>query len=121
MAGGPFIQGPPACRSPPPTSQAQESGRHTEKRQAGRFRHLQGAEQASGLAIDAVEEIQRVGVAATARTAPKHQWPQPPRRVAGAYINRDGPQEVPGHRIERVDFALDEAEIADQQIAAESA
>src|SRR5690242_9973411 len=77
------------------------------------------AEQPRRLAVDAVGEVERVGVAAASCTAAEHQPPEPAGRVAGADVDRDRAAERARDRIERVDAAVPEAEVADEQIAAE--
>src|SRR5215831_14742979 len=107
------------------TSCAASPGRRDEagaKEEEGRGRrNHQGPEQSACLAIDPIVEIQGVGVAAVAGATPEHQTPQPARGVAGANIDRDRALERAGHRIERIDLAGDEAEVANQQVTAELA
>ena len=72
------------------------------------------------LAVDAIGEIEGVGVAVHAAD-PEFKRPQATRSIAAAGIDRDRALERSGYRVEGVDLAGDEAEIADQQVAAELA
>src|SRR5262245_10916774 len=91
-----------------------------EKREWSGLRHEgQAGEQAVDLAVDSVREVEGIREA-TIDSVADDQGPKTARRLAtGGDWN--GSKEGAGHRIERVDLARDEAEIADQQIAAEFA
>src|SRR6516162_4647330 len=72
------------------------------------------------LAVDAVGEGEGVRAAVVA-AAPESQGRETARRVSRPGGDRDGAFELVGLEIERVDFAVQEAEIAHQKVAAELA
>jgi hypothetical protein len=57
------------------------------------------------------EKSSRIAVVAG---IPESERPQAARGVPGANINGDGTLERAGKRIEGIDFAFDEAEVADE-------
>src|SRR5262249_51771573 len=71
-------------------------------------------------AVDAVGEVEG-GRAAVVGTAPESQGPETARRVSRTGGDRDRAFELVGLEIESVDFAVQEAEIAHQKVAAELA
>src|SRR5262252_10507686 len=81
--------------------------------EGGRRRNAQCPEQSAGLAVEPVVEVQGVGIAAAAGATSKHESPQPARAIAGAHIDRDRALESAGHRVERIDLAGEEAEVAE--------
>src|SRR5262252_4874173 len=89
--------------------------------EGGRRRNAQCPEQSAGLAVEPVVEVQGVGIAAAAGATSEHESPQPTRAIAGAHIDRDRALEYSAHRVERIDLAGEEAEVAHQQITAELA
>src|SRR5262252_7273103 len=89
--------------------------------EGGRRRNAQCPEQSAGLAVEPVVEVQGVGIAAAAGATSEHESPQPARGVAGANVDRDRALEGAGDRVERIDRAGEEAEVAHQQITAELA
>src|SRR5882757_10275486 len=72
------------------------------------------------LAVDAVGEVEGAR-AAVAAAAPESQGPEAARRVSRTDGDRDRAFELVGLEIEGVDFALLEAEVAHQKVAAELA
>src|SRR5262245_65273673 len=72
------------------------------------------------LAVDAVGEVEGARAAVVA-AAPESQGPETARRVSRTGGDRDRAFELVGLEIESVDFALQEAEIAHQKVAAELA
>src|SRR3954447_3406777 len=78
------------------------------------------AEQTMRLAVDAVGEVEGVRAAVVA-AAPESQCPETARRVSRTGGDRDRAFETVGLGIESVDFAVQEAEIAHQKVAAELA
>src|SRR5205085_8695235 len=110
-------------RGTPPAqgTKAQQAGAEESQRARLRHRrHRKGREQPVRLAVDAIGEIEGVGVAVHAAD-PEFKRPQATRSIAAAGIDRDRALERSGYRVEGVDLAGDEAEIADQQVAAELA
>src|SRR6266850_718076 len=77
-------------------------------------------EQPVRLAVDAIGEIEGVGVTVHAAD-PELNRPKATRSIAAAGVDRDRALERPGYRVEGVDLAFDKAEIADQQVAAKLA
>ena len=77
-----------------------------------------GAKQPVRFAVDSIGEEQRVGAPIVA-PGPEAEGPKAAWRVAEANINRDRAQECPVERVEGVNLAGDEAEIADQQVVRE--
>jgi hypothetical protein len=75
------------------------------------------------LTVDTIGEEEGVGASVAApgpeAESPKAAWRVGDARVADANVNRDRAQERPGCGIEGVNLAGDEAEIANQQVAAE--
>src|SRR6476659_8212807 len=78
------------------------------------------AEQTMRLALDTVGEVEGVR-AAVAAAAPESQGPETARPVSRTGGDRDRAFEAVGLGIESVDFAVQEAEIANQKVAAELA
>src|SRR5258705_12003199 len=72
------------------------------------------------LAVDAVGEVKGVRAAVTA-AAPESQGPETARRLSRTGGDRDRAYQLVGLGIESVDFAVLEAEIAHQKVAAELA
>src|SRR5262245_15660355 len=72
------------------------------------------------LAVDAVGEVEGARAAVLAAT-PESQGPETARRVSLGQEDRDRAFELVGLEIESVDFAVQEAEIAHQKVAAELA
>src|SRR5512133_3732477 len=72
------------------------------------------------LAVDAVGEVEGVRAAISA-AAPESQGPETARRMSRTGGDRDRAFELVGLGIESVDFAVLEAEIAHQKVAAELA
>src|SRR5262252_3124098 len=72
------------------------------------------------LAVDAVGEVERVR-AAVVGAAPESQGPETARRVSRTGGDRDRADQLVGLGIESVDFAVQVAEIAHQNVAAELA
>src|SRR5499426_2592203 len=105
------------ARAPP--GRRDEAGAKEEE--GGRRRNAQCPEQSVCLAVDPVVEVQGVGVAAAAGATSEHESPQPTGGIARAHVDRDRALEGAGHRVERIDSAGKEAEVAHQQITAELA
>src|SRR5262245_12992983 len=78
------------------------------------------AEQTMRLAVDAVGEVEGARAAVLA-AAPESQGPETARRVSLGQQDRDRAFQLVGLEIESVDFAVVEAEIAHQKVAAELA
>src|SRR5262249_48950628 len=78
-----------------------------------------GAEQSVRLAVDPVGEVQDIGAAIIAAD-PELDRPQAARLVA-ARVDRDRPMQLSVARDEGVNFAMEKAEVADQDIIAEPA
>src|SRR5262245_24674094 len=72
------------------------------------------------LAVDAVGEVEGVR-AAVAAAAPESQGPETARRESLGQFDRDRAYQLVVLEIESVDFAVLEAEIAHQKVAAERA
>src|SRR6266481_4467623 len=73
------------------------------------------------LAVDAVGEVEGVRAAVAAAAAPERQGPETARRLSRTGGDRDRAYQLVGLGIESVDFAVLEAEIAHQKVAAELA
>src|SRR6266404_1664187 len=73
------------------------------------------------LAVDAVGEVEGVRAAVAAAAAPESQGPETARRLSRTGGDRDRAYQLVGLGIESVDFAVLEAEIAHQKVAAELA
>src|SRR4051812_6686116 len=104
-----------------PVSRREETQRCDKQQQARRFGNRDSGKKPICLAVDAIEDIEGIGISAVPGATPEYQTPQPARSVAGAHIDGNRAFECTCCRIECVDFALDEAEIADQQVTAELA
>src|SRR6202795_52908 len=72
------------------------------------------------LAVDAVGEVEGTRAAVVA-AAPESQGPETARRLSRTGGDRDRAYQLVGLGIESVDFAVQEAEIAHQKVAAELA
>src|SRR6266446_7289291 len=110
-------------RGTPPAQRTKAQQPCTEERQSARLgdRHYRdGREQPVRLAVDAIGEIEGVGVAVHAAD-PEFERPKATRSIAAAGVDWDRTEERSGCRIEGVDLAGDKAEIADQQVATELA
>ena len=108
-------------RAPPPRGQTQAAEAHKHHHPGRRFRDARyGAEQTCILIVDAVGEVEGVRASVLA-SAPESEGPKAARRVMGARIDVDRAFERVGHGVERVDLTVEEAEIADQKVAAELA
>src|SRR5258707_4451261 len=90
------------------------------RRRCPNWRHGDCAEQTMRLALDTVGEVEGVRAAVVA-AAPENQGPETARRVSRTGGDRDRAFETVGLGIESVDFAVLEAEIAHQKVAAELA
>src|SRR5260370_36215615 len=73
------------------------------------------------LAVDAVGEVEGVRAAVAFAAAPESQGPETARRLSRTGGDRDRAYQIVGLEIESVDFAVLEAEIAHQKVAAELA
>src|SRR5258708_39054753 len=73
------------------------------------------------LAVDAVGEVEGVRAAVAAAAAPESQGPETARRLSRTGGDRDRAYQLVGLGIESVDFAVQETEIAHQEVAAELA
>src|SRR6266478_4640351 len=90
------------------------------RRRCPNWRHGDCAEQTMRLAVDAVCEVEDVR-AAVAAAAPESQGPETARRLSRTGGDRDRAYQLVVLGIERVDFTVQEAEIAHQKVAAERA
>src|SRR5438132_10576090 len=77
-------------------------------------------EQPVRLTVDPVIEIEGIGIAVHPAD-PKVESPQATRSVAAAGVDRDRTKECSGRRVECVDLTIEEAEVADQQVATKQA
>src|SRR5258705_11973705 len=73
------------------------------------------------LAVDAVGEVEGVRAAVAAAAAPESQGPETAQRLSRTGGDRDRAYQLVGLGIESVDFAVQETEIAHQQVAPEPA
>src|SRR5438132_10999009 len=113
------LTGPPRGTPPAQGTKAQQAC--AEQSQCARLRHLryrEGCEQPMRLAVDAIVEIEGVGVTVHA-AAPELKRPKATRCIAAAGVDRDRTEERSRCRVEGVDLAFDQAEITDQQVATE--
>src|SRR5271167_857665 len=101
----------------PPNAEEGEGG--PEQHEAGRFRDIERSEQPVLLAVDPIGEVERIGGAGVTRAGPEAERPKAAGRVEASDVDRDRAEKGAGARIEGVDLAIDEAEIAHQQIVAE--
>src|SRR6516162_7190308 len=97
------------------------SGRRTAVAGTRAFRLMSGygTEQPVCLAVDPVEEVQDIGAAVVA-SDPEVDRPEA-ASLLSARVDRDRAMKLPVGRDEGVDFAMEEAEVADQHIIAEPA
>src|SRR5690349_10920157 len=93
-----------------PVSRRKETQRCDKQQNTRRFGNRDGGEKSTCLAVDAVREIEGIGVAAIPSPTPEYQIPEPARSIIGTHINWNRAFKRTRCWIESIDFTGDKAE-----------